>query len=1020
MAINLTAPSAKGKRKSKLIVRLMLPMLFLVIFQMVTFFVVLAAGGEFAYVERYAYNTLVEKTGNRKNYIESELQERVPFVQEAGVKINATVMGILEEEGATIADLQTNRELNRRIMEATVDGLVDLLRRGMVNDVYLILDTGTLYADDGGSSTAQAALYLRDLDTTTDAGYEDLLMEMGFSSIAQEYGIVLDSGWSLHFEPDPNDPDNSDFFYRTIETAKARRALGMGGLGYWSGFSKPSRSAAASMKYTIPLMTDEGIVYGVLGIGLTENTILAQMPANDFMSETACYVLGFDQMNDRFSIVAHSGSAFTRLVGSTSTLRVADALTENVVDFDTLSDVTLAGSVQYMNLYDAMSPYAAERWALISVADRASVLSPLTGMIRMLIIASVISMTISIIVLILSSRMVVKPMTKAIKTMNSNREYGHVIHFEPSHIEELDEMTDAITQLQINVQDFSSQVSQMIRIANVGLGTFMYDRVEDTVFVGQSLLKLLRFRMVQDEDVIMSREDFLKNIVAEETRQVITEGLDSATDAAESEFTREYSAKLNDGTTGWRRLNMIHNQNKSIGIMQDITDVILEKKRIEYERDYDATTGLLNRRAYYHRLAALFQEPEALKTAAIIMLDLDNLKYVNDTYGHDFGDDYIKTAATALKQFQPYGGIVARLSGDEFNVCLSGFDSKDEVRAIIAQVREKLLHSACLLADGTHFRVRASAGVAWYPDDATSYEMLMKYADFAMYTIKHSKKGGIAEFDMATYAEDSVLLTGVEEMNRILDEHSVRYAFQSIVDARSGEVYGYEALMRPQSNIFQTQLELLRTAKTGARLYEIERMTWIKALEDFQAQIEAGHIADNSRVFINSIANCVLEEDDLKAVEDKHAELLNRVVLEIVESEDTDEGFAVKKVNRIKKWHGQVALDDFGISYNSEWVLSTMRPNIIKIDRSIISGCDKDISRRGIVDNLVKLAHSRNIRVLAGGVETEEEVQAVISCGVDLLQGYYIARPLFEPEPIVPELAEKIRRFAGQAGGNAV
>ena len=997
-------------------------MLLLVILQMTTFFAILTFGGEFDFVRQYAYNTLIEKTETRRNYIQSELQQRMPYVQETGAKISTMVKDILAEEGATIDALQTDRELNRRIMESSVDTLVELLRRSTVNDVFLILDTGTLYADDGGSANAIAALYLRDLDTTTDAGYQDLLMEMGFSSISQKYGIVLDSGWSLHFEPDPGDPDNYDFYYKTMQTARSRSSLEVNSLGYWSGFSRLSRSAAASMKYTLPLMTEEGTVYGVIGIGLTENSILAQLPANDFMSETACYVLGYDLMNDQFTIVAHSGSAFSGLVGDASSLPVAGMLNENVYDFDTSSDTALAGSIQYISLYGMGSPYAAERWALISVADRATVLSPLTNMIRMLVIASAISVAVSILVALLSSRVVVKPISNAIKIMNSNREYGHVIHFEPSNIDEIDEMTDAITQLQINVQDFSSQVSQMIRIANVGLGTFMYDRNDDTVFVGQSLLRLLRFRMVQDEDVMMSRQIFLGNIIGDETREAITEGLADMTldDEDQPEFTREFSITQSDGTVAWRRLSVVHNRDKSIGILQDITDVIMEKKRIEYERDYDATTGLLNRRAYYRHLAALFHEPEGLKTAAIVMLDLDNLKYVNDTYGHDFGDDYIKTAANALKQFQNYGGVVARLSGDEFNVCLSGFSSKEEIREIIKTVRTQLLQSSCLLADGTHFKVRASMGIAWYPDDASTYELLMKYADFAMYTIKHSKKGGVAEFDLNTYTEDSVLLTGVEEMNRIIDEHSVRYAFQSIISMKTGEVYGYEALMRPQSTIFQTQLELLRTAKTGARLYEIECMTWMKALGDFQAQIEAGHIAHDSRVFINSIANCVLDAADVKAVEEKFASLLPRVVLEMVESDSSSEEFSTRKASRMKKWGAQVALDDFGMSYNSEHVLTAMHPDIIKIDRSIISGCDKDVSRRTIIASLVKLAKSKNILVLAGGVETEDELKAVISCGVDLLQGYYITRPLFEPEPIEAEILEKIRKLASTAGESSI
>ena len=1014
MTGTLTPSPKKGKRKSKLIVRLMIPMMLLVVFQVATFFGILIVGGEFDYVREYAYRNLVEKTENRRNYVESQLQQKIPVVMESTDKINDLVANILSEQGATIADLQADRALNNLILESSVDTLVELLRRSSVNDVYLILETGSLYSQDGGSANAKAALYLRDLDIMTDAGYEDLLMEMGLTSISRSYGIVTDSGWTLHFEPDLEDLTNFGFYLETIASAKENPSHSAESLARWTSFSKHSRSAAASIKYSVPLIAKDGTVYGILGIGLTENTVLSNLPANDFMSEVACYVLGMDNGNGVYSIITHSGTAYQRLLGNTDTLRITGTLTDGINDFDTTTGVELAGSVQPIELYNVDTPHDDGQWALISVAERSSVLSPLNNMINMLLIAAVISVLVSAVIVIFSARVVSRPMARAVKTMNASMYNNQIIHFEPSHIEEFDRMTDAITQLQINVQDFSSQVSQMIRIADVGLGTFMYDRSDDTVFVGQSLLNLLRVPMEREEDVIMTRKEFLDDIVSEETKQAILEGLAFVPGEEEADFCREYSV-TRDGVTRWMRLSLVHNTNKSIGVLQDITDAMMEKKRIEYERDYDGSTGLLNRHAYYRRLAEIFHDPSSLKVTAILMMDLDNLKYVNDTYGHDFGDDYIKTAASALKRFQTYGGVVSRLSGDEFNVCLSGFNSKEEIREIIATVREKLLQSSCLLADGTHFKVRASMGIAWYPDDADSYELLMKYADFAMYTIKHAKKGGVAEFDMDTYAADSVLLTGVEEMNRIIDERSVRYAFQPIVHVRTGEIYGYEALMRPQSKIFQTQLELLRTAKTGAKLYEIERLTWTKALDDFQTQIDAGHIAGDSRIFVNSISNTMLDMDDIEVIEKMHPNLLSQVVLEILESESSNEEFAIRKMGRMRRWNAQVALDDYGINYNSEYVLSTMRPNIVKIDRSITSGCDKDVSRRSIISSLVRLAKTRNILVLAGGVETEDELRAVISCGVDLLQGYYINRPLFEPELPAPEVIELMMYLARQA-----
>ncbi len=1011
MKHNLNCPAERTGKKQKMITRLLIPMLFLILFQLVTFFSVLTLGGEFTFIRKYAYDTLVEKTRNRTNYVENELCHKVTFVKESAEEINSMIMEKLDEDGKDISCIKTDKELNREIMESSVDKIINLLQRSLCNDVYLILETGDLY-NDNTSDEAKAGIYLRDLDPSSQSGYNDLLMEMGYSSISKDFGIILDSGWKAWFEPDPQDTENYDFYYDTIRNAEENNTLSVENLGHWSGFSKIDRNGVASMKYTVPLIADDGTVYGVLGMGLTEKTILVHLPPNDFVSESACYVLckGKDD-EDIYNICMHSGAAFNRLVGTQKTLQPLENSDDDMYDFKLESDIDAVGNIQVMNLYDSESFYVNDQWALISVAEKNDVLFVFTNLIKMLIISAVISIATSIVVIVISVNNVVKPISAVIRTMNSQREYNQVLRFQSTNIYELDKLTNAITQLQVNVQDFSSQVSKMIRIADVGLYMFMYDNMDDSVFVGQSMLKLLNLPVAFEGDIVIGRDMFMEGIISEETKNVIAECLKINTESSETSFSKEYSITKDDGSNIWMRLSVVCNRNKTIGVLQDITNTVLEKQRIEYERDYDGTTGLLNRHAYYRKINELFSCKDKLKITAFLMLDLDNLKYVNDTYGHDFGDDYIRTAATVLKGFQKYNGIVSRLSGDEFNVCLWGFSSKDEIREAISEIRSDLLNSYCLLSDGTHYKIRASMGISWYPDDSTSSELLMKYADFAMYTIKHTTKGEIAEFDMNAYTKDSVLITGVEEMNKIIDECRVRYAFHSIISAKTGEIYGYEALMRPQSSILHSPVELLRIAKTGAKLYEIERLTWIESLRAFRIQVEEGNIKKGTHIFINTISNSVLEQPDVEMLEQEYGDFLSDIVMEIIESEDVNEEFNGRKLERLERWNAHLALDDFGMGYNSEYALITLHPDIIKIDRSIISGCDKDISRRTIICSLVNLARTKNVSILAEGIETEGELKTVIESGVDYLQGYFINRPVFEPQPISQEVIDKIRKY---------
>lgn len=1010
MAKNFDQPEEKKPRKKKMLMRLLVPMLFLILFQLITFFSVLAFGGEFSSIKKYAYDTLVEKTRNRTEYIEKEFCQKPVFVYETAGKINDIVHEKLQENNMDISEIKTNKELNREIMEASVDDLIYMLRRSLSNDAFIILETGDLY-DEPTSKNAKVGMYLRDLDPTTDSGYKDLLMEMGYSSISKKFKIILDSGWKAHLEADPNDTQNYDFYYRTIENAQENNTLPLDRLGYWSGFSSISENSLGSIKYTVPLIADDGTVYGVIGIGLTEKTVLANLPPNDFVSESACYVLCKGEENsDAYNVCMHSGISFNRLIGTQNTLSAGERVGDDMYSFNLDSGIDSVGNIQVMKLYNSESVYVDDHWALISVAEKDDVLFVFTNFIKMLFISALISVCTSIVVIVISCGNVVKPLSTVIKTMNSKRKYNEDISFQSTKIYELDELTDAITQLQINVQNFSSQVSKILTIANVGLCTFMYDSMDGSVFVGQSMLKLLKLPVKYEEDIVMGRKDFLDNIIADETRDIIIECISKNT-KSETSFSKEYSIAQENGGYIWMRLSVVRSANKTIGILQDITNTVLEKQRIEYERDYDSTTGLLNRRAYYKKINKLFANPQKLGISAFIMIDLDNLKYVNDTYGHDFGDNYIKTAATALKGFQKYGGVVSRLSGDEFNIFLYGFPSKDKIRAVISEIRNNLLNSYCLLSDGTHYKLRASAGISWYPDDSKSSKLLMKYADFAMYTIKHTTKGEIAEFDINAYMRDSVLITGVEEMNKVIDECRVKYAFHSIVSAKTGEIYGYEALMRPQSTILHSPAELLRIAKTSAKLYEIERLTWLESLRAFKKQRESGNISENAYIFVNTISNSVLENSDIDVLEEENKDVMNKIIMEITESEDVNEEYNDRKLKRLEKWNAHLALDDFGTGYNSEYALITMHPNIIKIDRSIISGCDKDISRRTIICNLVKLAKTKNIKVLAEGVETEGELRTVIASGVDLLQGYFINRPVFEPQPIEQEIIDKIKKY---------
>ncbi len=180
-------------------------------------------------------------------------------------------------------------------------------------------------------------------------------------------------------------------------------------------------------------------------------------------------------------------------------------------------------------------------------------------------------------------------------------------------------------------------------------------------------------------------------------------------------------------------------------------------RTIAYERDHDALTDLLNRRAFRRIIDRMFEEHrEELQVAAYLMFDLDNLKHVNDSYGHEYGDRYIKQMAEALREGVSGKCYYARISGDEFNVFLYGSPDREEMEKRINLIREAIPKRWVKLPDGKKQMLHASGGVAWYPDDSTSATELAKFADFAMYSIKRTTKDQIGNFDRDVYDKEVI------------------------------------------------------------------------------------------------------------------------------------------------------------------------------------------------------------------------------------------------------------------------
>lgn len=997
-------------RKRPLFFKMCAMMALLAFLQLLTFVVMIFAGGVLSQTRRYAYNMLTEKTQNRAAYIENFLNQRVMYVDSSAGEVNGIVDSILKEDSKEPSAVKTDKELNKRILKKTAESVVSLLRRSGANDAFIYLNTGELYMSDGVNKLA--GFYVRDTDTYSavqDNG--DLLLEAGNADIAHSLDITMDYEWSLYTSL--TDDNDFSFFNVPIAAFESMESRSAKSCGYWSSFSRVSRSASASMKYSMPLVAGDGTVYGIIGIGLLEKSVMSSIPASDFLNDSACYIIGADTDSDGlYGKEVYSGAAYTRLV-SEDTVFDKKAVGEDGMNVYNTKSPSV-GSIFDMNLYGAGSPFRQQKWALISVADSDAILEIYHKSVSVFMISSAISLIIGVTVSVLLSRMVTKPVSDMTRQLESNSGGGEIVSFVESGISEFDTLANSIVELQLNIRDHASRVSDILSISGSGIGTFMYDYRNDSVFIGKSLLNILDFQGVEsDEDFTIPFAKFREYLhYFDENYKIFDNEIFSAIPDKASGInidTKYVPDALSEPK--WFRFSFTKDENAVMGLVQDITRDVLKRRQIEHERDYDVTTDIYNRRAFYRKVSDLFSTPQKLGTAAFLMMDLDNLKFVNDTFGHEYGDRYIRAAADALRTLKDKNGIVARLSGDEFIAFIYGGKSKDDIRKVIEEFKETLKNSSCTLADGSSYKVRASGGISWYPDNSDSYEQLIKYADFSMYTIKHSTKGCFAEFDENSYINDSILITGIQEMNRIIDNGEVRFAFQPIITVKTGEIFGYEALMCPQSDSIGTVTELLRIAKSSAKLYEIERLTFFLGIASFSRLIENGKISSDAHLFLNSISECMLDERAFKGIEANYKPILKNIVLENLDVDHHDSEFIARKQKIVSGWGGMTALDNFGTGHNNETAMFNTSPDMIIVDRTIIDGCSNDAGKSTIIRNLVQLTRERGVLVVAQGVETDGDLREVISLGVDLIQGYYLAEPELDPSGVSEEIAAKIAEY---------
>ena len=433
------------------------------------------------------------------------------------------------------------------------------------------------------------------------------------------------------------------------------------------------------------------------------------------------------------------------------------------------------------------------------------------------------------------------------------------------------------------------------------------------------------------------------------------------------------------------------------GTVEDITERKLYEKRIEQQANYDTLTGLANRSLLNDRLQQSIMTAALYGTRlAVIFVDLDRFKYINDSLGHHVGDQLLCEMSRRLSSCVRDGDTVSRLGGDEFVLLLNGLGEVDAV----ASLMEKLLDEITLpwITQSGQFDVTSSIGIALYPDDGSDAQTLLKHADSAMY---RAKELGRNNFQFFTEELNAMMMERLEletGLRRALERNQFCLYYQPRVDIRTGAITGAEALLRWRVSDHELMQpgKFIPVAEETGLIVPIGEWALREACQQNLAWQQAGLqplvVAVNVSLrqfqrddFLQTVSS-VLQQTGLAAA---------ALELEVTESSVMHNAERlIDMLSNIRALGVHISVDDFGTGYSSLSYLKRFPVDRLKIDRSFVQDILVDKDSEAIVRTIIALGHNLGLKLVAEGVENAEQVAYLLANGCDELQGFYYGRPM--------------------------
>ncbi len=444
----------------------------------------------------------------------------------------------------------------------------------------------------------------------------------------------------------------------------------------------------------------------------------------------------------------------------------------------------------------------------------------------------------------------------------------------------------------------------------------------------------------------------------------------------------------------WVKLCMVEKDGQWLGFIKDMTSMMQEINFSESFSILDSVTKLNNKEAFLEELR-IMSESRAIEEGCLASFHINGINQMNKILGIDNSKKCISCVARTILHFKSDEIIIGTTPYHEFLVFFKN-KTEEQAKVLIHQMCDAVHKSKITddfgeaLIPGSDSTLSLNCGYSLYPNDSEDFNKLVDYSGFALFEIIDNTTGMIKKFERSSYEKEKEYYSDSQIFCKIIEDNLFEYHMQPIVDAKTGVVFGYEALMRTIGNKYLNPFRMLEIAKKQKRMYDIEKKTFFNVMKILNDNFD---MFQDKKLFINCITDHILTDEDFEELNVLYGSLMDKVVIEITEQAELTEEFIHKIKSRRSKTGFELAFDDYGTGYSNSANLLRCEPEYIKIDRSLVTNIDTDPKRKKLVSSVVSFAAENGIKTLAEGIESASELATVINLGVDLIQGYYTSRP---------------------------